>query len=142
MRFTVLFLLLFPFSAFCADTDLDSYRDNARMNYTIYCAGCHQMSGKGTPGLVPDLGEYMGKFAQHPESRPFLAQVPGSSSAPISDAELAQVLNWILFTMNAEQLNEDFTPYSASEVAEYRKTPVLEVIKVRDELVEKVLGDY
>ena len=51
-------------------------------------------------------------------------------------------LNWILFTMNAEQLNEDFIPYSASEVAGYRKTPVLEVIKVRDELVEKVLGDY
>lgn len=100
------------------------------------------MSGKGSPGLVPDLGEYMGVFAQNPESRSFLAQVPGSSSAPISDAELAEVLNWIIYTMNADQLEDNFQPYTAEEVAEYRKSPLLEVIETRNELVRKIVGEH
>lgn len=142
MRYVVVLIWWVCAASALQASEFATYKDHARMNYAIYCSGCHQMNGKGTPDLVPDLGEYLGQFAQNPLSRPFLAQVPGSSSAPISHAELAQVLNWILFTMNAEQLSDDFKPYTEEEVAEYRKTPVLEVIKVRDELVEKIVDKY
>jgi len=128
--------------AMAAPSGYETYADRARMNYALYCAGCHQMNGKGAPGLVPDLGEYLGRFAQHSESRSFLAQVPGASSSPLDNAELAEVLNWILYTMNAEQLEPVFKPYTEEEVAEYRRTPLLEVITVRDRLVEKLPGSY
>jgi len=114
----------------------------AEINYLLHCASCHQINGKGSPGNVPDLGEYPGRFAQHPDSRAFLAQVPGSSSAPISDQELADVLNWILYTMNMQQLTSEFKAYTAVEVGRYRKSPVVEIEKTRRRLIEKVVGDY
>ncbi len=114
----------------------------AKMNYLLHCASCHQINGKGSPGNAPDLGEYPGRFAQHPDARPFLARVPGSSSAPISDQALADVLNWILYTMNKEQLRADFKAYTAAEVGRYRRSPVVEIEKTRRALIEKVQGDY
>ena len=114
----------------------------AEINYLLNCAGCHRVNGKGAPGSVPDLSEYLGKFAQHPAARAFLAQAPGASSAPISDQELADVLNWILYTMNAAQLKPDFKPYTAAEAGEYRQTPVVDPGKTRRALLEKVIGGY
>ena len=114
----------------------------AEMNYLLNCASCHQVNGKGTPGSVPGLDEYLGKFAQHPATRAFPAQVPGATGAPISDKELADVLNWILYTMNRAQLRQDFKPYSAEEVGEYRQTPVLDIEKTRKALIREVVGNY
>lgn len=114
----------------------------AEMNYFLNCVSCHQLDGKGTPGSVPGLDEYLGKFAQHPAARAFLAQVPGAAAAPISDQELADVLNWILYTMNGAQLRPDFKPYSAQEVGEYRRTPVLEIENTRKALILEVVGNY
>ena len=125
-----------------APPEFEQHASRARVNFALYCAGCHQMSGKGAPDVVPDLGEYLGQFAQNPASRSFLAQVPGASSSPLSNADLAQVINWILYTMNEDQLRSDFKPYTTEEVAEYRKTPLLEVIPVRDALVEKIVHSY
>ena len=127
---------------FAESGQLEEYADRARVNFALYCAGCHTMSGKGSPGIVPDLGEYLGQFAQNPESRAFLVQVPGASSSPLSNAELAEVTNWILYTMNAEQLRKDFKPYTTAEVAKYRENPLLDVIPVRDMLVEKIVESY
>ncbi|NKB38472.1 MAG: cytochrome c [Gammaproteobacteria bacterium] len=143
MRVLLLLLVSFlPCSGLTAPPEFESYADRARVNFALYCAGCHTMSGKGAAGIVPDLGEYLGQFAQNAEPRPFLVQVPGASSSPLSDAELAEVTNWILYTMNADQLNKDFQPYTAAEVTEYRKTPLLDVIPVKDALVEKIVGSY
>ncbi len=114
----------------------------AEMNYLLNCASCHQINGKGSPGSVPGLEEYLGKFAQHPASRAFLAQVPGASSASISDQELADVLNWILYTMNGAQLRPDFKPYTAEEVGEYRQFPVIDIEKTRQALIREVVGNY
>ena len=143
MRFLPLLpVVVFAGLVFADATHFDSYKDRARINFALYCAGCHTMSGKGSPGIVPDLGEYLGQFAQNPESRSFLVQVPGASSSPLNDAELAEVTNWILYTMNADQLKKDFRPYTTAEVAKYRENPLLDVIPVRDELVEKIVGSY
>ena len=140
--FLLLITGLLPFFVLADPPAFESYAGRARVNYALYCAGCHTMSGKGSPGIVPDLGEYLGQFAQNSESRPFLVQVPGASSSPLSDAELAEVTNWILYTMNADQLTKNFKPYTTAEVTEYRKTPLLDVIPVKDALVEKIVGAY
>ena len=134
--------LIYLSSVIGAPADFEDYAPRARMNFAMFCSGCHQMSGKGSPEIVPDLGEYLGQFAQNSESRPFLVQVPGASSAPLDNKELTEVINWILYTMNADQLDDDFKPYTTEEVAEYRKSPLLDVIPVRDKLVEKIVHSY
>ena len=143
MKFVLAFFSLFYLSlATGAPTEFEDYAPRARMNYAMFCSGCHQMSGKGAPEVVPDLGEYLGQFAQNSESRPFLVQVPGASSSPLDNEELAEVINWILFTMNKDQLKADFEPYTTEEVSDYRKSPLLDVIPVRDKLVERIVHSY
>ena len=113
-------------------------QQQARVNFLLHCAACHRPDGHGSPGTVPDLREYLGEFAQHPDSRSFIARVPGASGAPVTDAELAQVLNWILITMNGDQLRAGFRPYTAAEVAGYRRNTIIDVAPVRQELIKKL----
>ena len=110
------------------------------MNFLLHCAGCHQSDGTGAPGVVPNLGDYLGVFAQDKDARSFPARVPGASSAPISDDDLAEVLNWILITMNRSQLHDDFAPYTGAEVGRYRRHPLVDVLTVRDRLIERIHG--
>ena len=138
----VFFGLFYMTSVLASEPEFEEYAPRARINFALFCAGCHQMSGKGSGHIVPDLGEYLGQFSQNPKSRAFLVQVPGASSSPLDNKELAEVVNWILFTMNADQLKSDFKPYTTEEVAEYRKNPLLEVISVRDKLVEAIAHTY
>lgn len=142
VRFVFAFLLVLSGVNVWAEPLSAEAMERARVNYLLNCVSCHLLDGSGAPGKVPDLGEYLGVFAQDPEGRAFLIQVPGASGAPISDQELAEVTNWILYTMNKEQLKDDFKPYTAREVAEYRQSPLLEVEPVREKLVEKISHSY
>lgn len=110
----------------------------ARVNYLLHCAGCHLPDGHGSPGTVPDLREYLGEFAQHPESRSFIARVPGASGAPVSDAELAEILNWILVTMNGDQLRPGFEPYTVDEIGRYRRDVLIDVEPARQALIATI----
>jgi len=116
-------------------------QQHARVNFLLHCAACHRPDGHGSPGTVPDLHEYLGEFAQHPDSRSFMARVPGASGAPIDDAELAQVLNWVLITMNGGQLRAGFRPYTAVEVASYRRDIIIDVAPVREALIKKLAAE-
>jgi len=116
-------------------------QQQARVNFLLHCAACHLPDGHGSPGTVPDLREYLGEFAQHPASRSFIARVPGASGAPISDAELAQVLNWILITMNGDQLRAGFQPYTAGEVGAYRRDTLIDVEPVRQALIRDLAAE-
>lgn len=107
----------------------------ARVNYLVYCAGCHLPDGHGSPGTVPDLREYLGQFARNAESRSFIARVPGSSGSPLNDAELTDVLNWILVTMNGEQLRPGFALYTVDEVTRYRRDVLIDPAPVRQALI-------
>jgi mono/diheme cytochrome c family protein len=113
-------------------------QQRARVNFLLHCAACHLPDGHGSPGTVPDLHEYLGEFAQHPDSRSFIARVPGASGAPVNNAELAQVLNWVLITMNGDQLRPGFKPYTAEEVAGYRRDTLIDVAPERQALIKKL----
>ncbi|MBI1731208.1 MAG: cytochrome c [Gammaproteobacteria bacterium] len=124
-----------PFPATGAAVLSPQQQHRAQVNYLLNCAGCHLPDGHGSPGTVPDVREYLGEFAQHDVSRSFLARVPGASGSPLGDAELAEVLNWILITMNGAQLRDDFRPYTAEEVSRYRRDTLIDVEPVRQALI-------
>lgn len=106
--------------------------------YTLHCMGCHGAQGEGIPNRVPPLRNFVGYFAYLPEGRAFLIQVPGSANSPLSDAELAQVTNWILKTFSPKELPSDFRPFSPEEVRRYRSTPLQNITRVRQALLEKL----
>ena len=92
-----------------------------RINYLLYCSGCHRPLGEGNPPNVPTLHNELGLMMSVQEMRGYLARVPGSAHAPITDAELTDVLNWMLEQFNAETLPEDFKKLTVEEVTKARE---------------------
>jgi len=106
---------------------------NPRFDYVLYCAGCHLENGSGDPPEVPDLRQDLDTFIQMPAGRSYLARVPGSADAPITDAQLAGVLNWIIATFYPEL--RGVRPYTAREISGYRGEPLLDPLRYRTELL-------
>ncbi len=114
----------------------DSYSPHT--NYILMCQGCHLADGAGTPEKVPALKNEMGRFLQVAGGREYLIQVPGTSQSPLTDKEVAAVLNWILHNFSSTELPADFTPYTADEVARYRNEPLANASEVRTGLIRKL----
>lgn len=88
--------------------------------YVLHCAGCHGRDGSGHVDFVPSL-QGVGALLSRPGGRAYLARVPGVAQAPVADAQLAELLNWILTEISGAS---DLVPYSASEVGALRRDPL------------------
>ncbi|MDG2249390.1 MAG: hypothetical protein P8N11_00980 [Gammaproteobacteria bacterium] len=115
-------IVLFSTSLFAA---------SPRINYLLYCSGCHRPAGEGNPPNVPTLHDELGRMMSIEQMRGYLARVPGSAHAPITNAELAEVLNWILEEFSANTLPEDFKKLSVEEVTEARSQILADPNKYR-----------
>lgn len=73
---------------------------------------------------APSLAGMVARFTNVPGGREYLARVPGVATAPLSDADLAELLNWTLWRFDAAHLQPDFKPYSAQELAGLRARPL------------------
>jgi mono/diheme cytochrome c family protein len=91
----------------------------------LQCQGCHLPDGSGSPGRVPDLRGELARLLHAPEGRSYLVQVPGSAQSPLSDAALAEVLNWMVQRFGPAAALRDFEPFSAEEVGRARAAPPL-----------------
>lgn len=113
--------------------------NRAQTNYMLNCQGCHGQQGSASlDGAVPALRNYVGNFLHVPGGRAFLVQVPGSANAAISDAALAELLNWILQTQSSTELPTDFTPFTQPEVQSLRQHPESDVVGTRAALVQAI----
>ena len=102
-----------------------------RETYLLHCGGCHLDSGLGMPPEVPGLRDDLGRIANFPAGRAYLAQVPGAAQSPTTDAELAAILNWILRAYNSNTLRADFQPLTAEEVGRARQTILPDPLRQR-----------
>ncbi|MDT0499982.1 MULTISPECIES: cytochrome D1 domain-containing protein [unclassified Halomonas] len=107
--------------------------------YDRHCAACHQPSGEGVSGVFPPhKGHVGGLYAAEgePDGRTYLAQVlhhgltgpivvdgvayDGNMPAwggALSDAQIAEVLNYMLTGLDPAAAPENFRPYRAEEIA-------------------------
>jgi mono/diheme cytochrome c family protein len=104
------------------------------LDYTLACAGCHRADGAGTPGSIPPLAGSVARYLAVPGGREFLVRVPGVAQAPLDDAALAAVLNWMLARFDPDHVPAGFTPYDAAEVRRLRREPLTDVARVRRRL--------
>jgi len=103
-------------------------------DYMLNCQGCHLPDGTGAPGKVPSLRTSLAPLAQSEAGRRYLVQVPGAAQSALSDAELAQVLNWMVRTLSAPP-RPQFREFTPQEVARQRATPLIAVRAARARLL-------
>lgn len=100
--------------------------------FATNCAVCHQAGGKGQDGLAPPLTDYPGKYSTTAPGRTQLTAtvVHGMfgeikvhdksynfkmpSFASMSDDDLAQLLNYVVFDLNPQ--HGSAKPFTAAEI--------------------------
>ena len=118
MRIAYLLLLaLFALPGYGED------RSAAAVNYMLHCQGCHLPQAEGFPGKVPRINGFVGYFLGAREGREYLIQVPGVATAKLDDAEVAELMNWMIDTFSGATRPQNFVPYTAAEVARLRRSP-------------------
>ncbi|RDU96239.1 c-type cytochrome [Trinickia dinghuensis] len=111
------------------------------------CVVCHQAGGKGQDGLAPPLIELPGRYAAHDEGRQQLTMTVLNgmfgaitvdsktynfkmpSFKAMSDEDLADVLNYVVFDLNAK--HDGAKPFTAADVKAMRASP-MDGAKVRE----------
>ncbi|MBF5008847.1 c-type cytochrome [Burkholderia pseudomultivorans] len=103
-----------------------------RTLFDAQCAVCHQAGGKGQDGLAPPLIDYPGKYATVEQGRAQLVatllhgmfgeiqvhdkhynfKMPSFASA--SDDDIASVLNYVVFDLNAQ--HGDAKPFTPADI--------------------------
>ena len=112
-------------SAAAADVPVGVSRpDLAWQHWVLNCQGCHRTDGSGSPQTAPPLVGVVAKFTNIAGGREYLARVPGVATSPLSDAELAELLNWLLWRFDRSHLKPNFRPYSADEIGLLRRQPL------------------
>ena len=94
--------------------------DWPEVHYMLHCQGCHLADGTGSPGKVPALRQSVARYLTVPGGREYLLRIPGVSQAPLDDAELAAVLNWVIGRFGPADALAGAAPFTASEVARHR----------------------
>jgi mono/diheme cytochrome c family protein len=107
--------------------------------YDANCAACHQPDGAGAVGLAPPLLGTLGKRVATPAGRQYVPGVVITGLAgklvskgvtytgimpswqQFSDEELAGVVNYVLTTYNAAELQPGHQPFTAAEFAQMRE---------------------
>lgn len=111
------------------------------INYQLQCAGCHLGDGTGSKANdTPKMKDFVGNFLKVEGGREFLVRVPGMSQSALNDAQLADLLNWLLREdgMAGKSMPAHYQPYSAEEVARLRKVSMLNLPDTRAHLIEQM----
>ena len=110
----------------------------AWQNWTLNCQGCHRPDGTGSAGTAPSLAGTVARFLSVPGGREYLGRVPGVATSPLSNADLSEVMNWMLWRFDQAHMPPDFRPFTAAEVGQLRTGPLrLEASQMRAELLKK-----
>lgn len=111
----------------------------AQQNYIHFCAGCHQFDGAGSAeNGIPDMRGRIGKFLYLPQGRTFLIQVPGVANSPLTDTEVAEVLDWLIKTFSPAAVPENAPAFTEEEVARLRAQRPSDVSRLRADVVEQL----
>jgi hypothetical protein len=116
----------------------------AQTNYILGCGGCHGENGITNSRLVPDLRDQVGYFLNTPQGREYLVRLPNVAFSTLSDADLAEVLNFMVFTLGGTSVPAKAAAYTPAEVAPLRRRPLNEVrlLEYRARLVDNLIAQH
>ncbi|MGE8063636.1 cytochrome C [Pseudomonas sp. NPDC089569] len=111
------------------------------VNYQLQCAGCHLGDGSGSAANdTPRMKGFVGNFLKVPGGREFLVRVPGMSQSALNNAQLADLLNWLMREdgMAGKSMPADYQPYTAEEVTALRAKTMLNLPGTRADLIKQM----
>jgi len=98
--------------------------------YVLNCSGCHRLDGAGIPGVTPTLHD-LAPLASSEAGRAYLVRVPGVAQAPLGDAELAALLDWVVARFSGLPVEPRF---DVDTVARLRGHPMRDPLEARRRL--------
>lgn len=127
-----------------AQTPLAPQFSKPQSNYLLGCGGCHGVNGVSNSRLVPELRDQVGYFLNTPEGREYLVRLPNVALAALTNRELAEVLNFMVFTIGGASVPANARSYTSAEVARLRKRPLNEVslLGYRSQLIETLIAQH
>jgi mono/diheme cytochrome c family protein len=116
----------------------------ARDKYILFCAGCHGIDGEGGGGgggmkRIFPFAAGVGVFLNDPEGRAYLANVGGVTSSGMTEAQTAEVLNYILSSFGHSSTPKPLVPYTPEEIRALRKDRVDDPLALRREIGARLL---
>ncbi|EGD59241.1 hypothetical protein Y88_1303 [Novosphingobium nitrogenifigens DSM 19370] len=118
--------------------------DQARIDYIEQCGGCHGVRGDTVPAHLPELEGRVGWFMCTPEARAYLIRLPNVAHSRIKDnAELADMMNYVVFVLGEGSAPAGTKPFTTEEVAHERqfaltnKNLTAERLRLTTDLVRK-----
>lgn len=92
-----------------------------RLHYLLNCAGCHGLEGHSSKTLVPDLLDQAGFFLCSPDGRDYIIRLPNVAFVKLPSQQLADLMNYVVFTLGKKSVPPGAKPYTAAEVDNLRK---------------------
>lgn len=114
---------------------------SSAVNYQLQCEGCHLGDGTGSAANdTPKMKGFVGNFLKVDGGREFLVRVPGVSQSALNNAQVADLLNWMMRAdgIAGGSAPQDYRPYSEAEVAEVRGKPILDLPQARAGMIEQM----
>lgn len=124
-------LLALPWLAASVSAQPDSVKgmsdsELARSDFIEHCGGCHGPDGRSAPAALPELRGRVGWLMCTPASRAYLLRLPNIAHSRISDnAELADMLNYMVFVVGGDSAPVGTRPFTAEEVTRERAHPLV-----------------
>jgi hypothetical protein len=133
-----------PVLATAAEPAVIPVFSKVQSDYMLACGGCHGETGSTNGNLVPDLTGQVGHFLNTPEGREYIVRLPNVAASALDDTSLADVLNFMVWTIGSTSAPPDAARYSAEEVAPLRKRPLNDVSlrAYRQRLVETLINSH
>ena len=113
---------------------------DAAASYLLNCGGCHGIGGRSSDHAVPSLRGQVDAFLCLPEGREYIVRLPNVAFAPLSDEQLAALMNFVV-SFGATR-DDSPPPYTAAEVGALRQRPLMgqPIAAYRLELVKKLIA--
>jgi cytochrome c553 len=117
-------------------------RDHATGSYLEGCGGCHGLRGRSVQLLVPQLHDQVGYLLCTQEGRDYAIRLPNVAFSRLSDGDLANVMNYVMFQIGGASAPANAKPYTAQEVGHLRRDPltVTDLKARRRHVVEGILA--
>lgn len=94
----------------------------AQSDFIEQCAGCHGVRGTTVPAHLPEIKDRVGWFMCTPGSRAYLLRLPNVAHSRITDnAQLADLMNYVVFVLGGKSVPAGTKPFTAEEVTHERQ---------------------
>lgn len=112
----------------------------AQTDYLTQCGGCHGVTGVSAPSNVPTLRGRVGYFLCLQAGRDYLVGLPNVALAPLDDRRLANVMNYVAFTLGNAKHSDGAFPFTPGEVrrARERTLAIARPVAARAAIVEEI----